>query len=362
MLTRPYFYACMFVLAMLFQSCQKDNDDDYVPVTSPVNFDINQVPYANLSEYNFFEGTISNLSPVFGVLEYEPISALFSDYAKKSRFAWMPADVNATYVADNETLNFPVGTVLIKNFFYDSSHGLSGRKIIETRLMIKKVDGWKFANYKWLEDMSDAILDPTGSFVEMDITVNGENYNFNYKIPSEPECLTCHKSQEDKPAVIGLKPQNINKTLSYTDGVTKNQLQKWVEMGYLDNSFSNNIATVVDWEDTSKNLEERVRSYLDINCAHCHSEFGHCSYRPMRFGFDDTADPENLGICVEAHEEVEDLKYIINAGDSENSILPYRLKTSDQSIKMPLLGVRLKHNEAIELIEEWINSLDPLCQ
>ncbi|WP_455168534.1 hypothetical protein [Aegicerativicinus sediminis] len=361
MLTRPYFYGCMLIIAMLFQSCQKD-DDDYVPIISPVVFDLDQVPYANLSEYNFFEGNMSDLDPVYGVLEYELVSPLFTDYANKKRFVWMPSGVKASYVSNSETLDFPVGSVLIKNFYYDSSHGLSSRKMIETRIMIMKSEGWVFANYKWLDDMSDAILDPTGSFVEMNITVNAENYNFNYKIPSEPECLTCHKSIEDKPAVIGVKPQNLNKMFSYQSSGTKNQLQEWIDMGYLENNIPSNLSTVVDWTDNSKSLDERVRSYLDINCAHCHSEFGHCSYRPMRFDYKDTTDPANLGICVEAHEDVEDLMYIIKPGDAENSILPYRLKTSDQSVKMPLLGVRLKHNEAIELIEQWINSLDPLCQ
>jgi len=343
----------------MLQSCQKD-DDDYVP-TSPVNFDIEEVPYATLSEYNFFEGTISDLKPVYGVLNYELISPLFTDYANKERFVWLPEGVKASYVADDQTLNFPIGSILIKNFYYDQGQGLSSRKMVETRLMIMKSDGWQFANYKWTEDMSDAILDLTGELVPLDLKINGEELSFNYKIPSEAECLTCHKSIDDKPAIIGVKPQNLNKSLSY-GGSSKNQLTKWVEMGYLQNNYPSSINTVVDWTDASKSLDERVRSYLDINCAHCHSEFGHCSYRPMRFGYEDTADPINLGVCVVADEDVNDLTYIIKAGDAENSILPYRLNTGNLSIKMPLLGVRLKHSEAIELINEWINSLDPLCQ
>lgn len=362
MLTRPYFYGCLLLFAILLHSCQKDDDDDYVPITSPVNFDIEQVPYVNLSEYNFFEGTISDLQPVYGVLKYELITPLFTDYANKERFVWMPEGVQANYVADDEILDFPVGTVLIKNFYYDSRQGLSSKKMIETRLMIMKPDGWQFANYKWLNDNSEAILDLTGDLVPLDLTINGEQQSFNYKIPSENECLTCHKSQDEKPEIIGVKPQNLNKTLNYGSSGSQNQLRKWIDEGYLQNSIPNTINTVVDWEDTSKSLDERVRSYLDINCAHCHSEFGHCSYRPMRFGFEDTADPSNLGVCVEAHEDVSDLTYIINAGDAENSVLTYRLKTNDLSIKMPFLGVRLKHFEAIELIEDWINSLDPLCQ
>ncbi|MFT5250903.1 MAG: hypothetical protein ACI93P_002646 [bacterium] len=66
-------------------SCSKD--DGYIGLTpepvSPVVFNIDSIPYNNLSEYNFFEGNISDLNPVYGVLPYDLNSALFSDYASK---------------------------------------------------------------------------------------------------------------------------------------------------------------------------------------------------------------------------------------------------------------------------------------
>ena len=31
---------------------------------------------------------------------------------------------------------------------------------------------------------------------------------------------------------------------------------------------------MVDWADQNANLDDRARSYLDINCGHCHIEGG----------------------------------------------------------------------------------------
>ena len=84
---------------------------------SPVYYNPAELPYEKLSDSNFFEGTMSDLEPVFGVVPYEPISTLFSDYAKKKRFLWMPNNTSASYVSDHEVLDFPEGTILIKNFY-----------------------------------------------------------------------------------------------------------------------------------------------------------------------------------------------------------------------------------------------------
>jgi hypothetical protein len=132
-----------------------------LPVT-PVTLDLSQVPYPNLSDYNFFEGAMADQLPSFGVLPYQPISTLFTDYAHKKRFVWMPEGSSATYVSDGELLNFPTGAVLIKTFYYDNVLPDLNTQILETRLLIKKEDGWLFADYIWDEAQQEAHLDVDG--------------------------------------------------------------------------------------------------------------------------------------------------------------------------------------------------------
>ncbi|HAT65007.1 MAG TPA: hypothetical protein DCS66_10445, partial [Flavobacteriaceae bacterium] len=235
---------------------------------SPVNFDINAVPYNTLSEYNFFEGDLASQEPVYGVLPYDLISPLFTDYAHKKRFVWMPYGVKAQYESDASVLNFPTGSILIKTFYYENVLPNNATQIIETRLLIKKAEGWIFADYIWNEDQTEANLDTSGNggFKEIEWVENGETKFVNYRIPSESQYFTCHKFYKSS-TPIGPKPQSLNSNYNYADG-TANQLEKWISMGYLE-SVPSNITTVVDWTDASESIEMRVRSYFDVNCANC---------------------------------------------------------------------------------------------
>ena len=73
-----------------------------------VTADLSQVPYNNLSDYHFFIGDIKNLTPSLNVIPYEPASGLFTDYALKKRFVWMPPSVKATYMTDDKVVNFTI--------------------------------------------------------------------------------------------------------------------------------------------------------------------------------------------------------------------------------------------------------------
>lgn len=357
---------------LILFSCKSDDDyiaepqtDDDQQIESPVNFDLDQVPYPVLSEYHFFEGDMADLKPVTGVLPYDLITPLFTDYAKKARFIWMPQGVQAQFLSAEQIFDFPTGTVLIKNFYYDQVAPDNLRKIIETRLMIKKPDTWIFANYVWNDQQTEATLDLNGSMVFLEWKHNGTPMSNIYRIPSEAECLMCHKHYGD-PIPIGPKPQNINSLLNYPDGV-KNQMDKWHEMGYLDNGYSLQINTVADWTDSSLDLQTRVRSYLDANCASCHSEGGHCDYRSLVFNFHLSDSDQNLGICETPQEDISDWigympSHIIKPQDIANSTLYLRANTTEEAIKMPMLGRNMIHTEFVDVLEAWINSLPSDCQ
>ena len=360
--------AC-FCVCISFISCA--SDDDYVSnpssptpepeEISPVVFNIDEIPYQTLSEYNFFDGVIKDLDPVYGVIPYELSSPLFSDYAHKKRFIWMPNDVSANYVSDGTIFNFPIGTVLIKNFYFDNVLPTNTTRIIETRLMIKKAEGWVFANYIWNETQTEAEFDLDGRDVYIQWNENNLTNSVNFRVPSGAECHTCHKTG-DVSIPIGPKPRNINLAFNYGTE-TKNQLQKWAEIGYLEDNYPSNIELLPSWDNESVSLELRARSYLDINCAHCHSEESHCAYRPVRFDFESSDNPLNLGICVEPDTEIvgAGLTHIVNPGSFDRSVLYYRLNSVEESERMPLLGRSLRHQEGVQLIKEWINSLTTQC-
>jgi uncharacterized repeat protein (TIGR03806 family) len=364
----------LVLLVSIFISCS-DDEDDYIPI-SPVTVDLTQVPYPKLSDYNFFEGDLRNLAPALNVLPYEPSSSLFSDYAHKKRFVWMPQGTKASFTSDSTVLELPVGAVLIKTFYYDNVQNttpIGSTRIIETRLMIRKTSGWIFADYVWNTEQTEAYIDMNGSNTE--ISWKDENNvikSTSYRIPNQVQCFICHKvkpaSGTTGPDIyipIGIKPQNLNFNFDY-GAETKNQLTRWVEKGYLESNFTLPTAehTVIDYNDTTRLLETRVRSYLDSNCSHCHAIDRHCDYRPMRFPFNLTAGTNGrtmMGVCVDTEDYsfAPALTKIVQPGNINRSMLYYRLNTIDESFRMPLHGRTVLHEEGIALIEQWINSLPP---
>ncbi|MFT5229072.1 MAG: putative repeat protein (TIGR03806 family) [Gammaproteobacteria bacterium] len=365
------FTLLVLVAIGLFFSCKKDAEEvnngggQITPNdTSLVTVDLDLLPYDKLSDYNLFQGDLHELQPQNDVYPYDILSHLFTDYAKKERFIWMPDTVSATYTGDGEVLSLPIGTVIIKNFYYDNVQPLGARRVIETRLLIRTELEWMFADYIWNEDQTEAFFDVVGSFTDIQfINELGNTVDVNYRIPSETECNTCHNVGEES-IPIGLKPQSLNMIYDYPTG-SMNQLDKWEQLGLLSGPrpSAGDIETVVDWRDQSQDIGLRVRSYVDINCSHCHSDGAYCDYRPMRFAFDETGNPDNLGICIPPDDQSLGINQneIVSAGFPENSMLYYRISSINEAERMPLTGRTIVHEEAKQMIEEWISALSPPC-
>ena len=110
-----------------------------------------------LSEYGFFVGKLSDLNPSPSVHSYSLNTPLFSNYAEKIRFVKIPDGSTIKY-HPTEVFEFPVGSILIKNFYYpvDFRKPEKGRKLIETRLLINQPDGWEALPYIWNDEQTDA--------------------------------------------------------------------------------------------------------------------------------------------------------------------------------------------------------------
>jgi hypothetical protein len=52
-----------------------------------------------------------------------------------------------------------------------------------------------------------------------------------------------------------------------------------------------------------------------------------------------------------------DLQYSIVPGSPEESIIIYRMRSTDPGVMMPEIGRSIVHQEGIELISEYINNL-----
>ena len=309
-----------------------------------------------LSEYGFFQD-MNNQIPSDGVLPYDLISPLFSDYADKLRFIYIPENKTATY-KPNKVFDFPNGTALIKTFAYLNKHKNSNisKQLLETRLLIKKNDKWVNVSYIWNGDQSEAFLSIAGkTILTKFVNEYGELIDVRYRVPNINQCKECHTSNK-KITPIGPKARNLNKSFNYFEN-SENQLMKWHQMEWIEDNV--NIKSMVDWRDESKELNDRARSYLDINCAHCHIDGGSADTSGLVLDYLESK-KINLGIYkkpVATGRASNNMSYSIVPGKPDESILLYRMQSLDPGIMMPESGRFLEHAEAVELINKWIKNL-----
>ncbi len=117
----------------------------------------NPIP-KNLSAWHLFKSTAPHLQPNQRVIPYDLNTPLFSDYASKYRFVWMPPGTSATYSAD-KVFEFPVGTILAKSFAFPTEDNPDKERLIETRLLVHTKKGWIGLPYIWNESQTEAHLD-----------------------------------------------------------------------------------------------------------------------------------------------------------------------------------------------------------
>jgi len=317
-------------------------------------------PLMKLSEYGFFKGSIDSQDPADGVVPYHLNTPLFTDYAEKLRFVKIPAGSKAKY-NDTAVFDFPVGTVLIKTFYYpnDFREPAKGRMLIETRLLIHEVNGWKTLPYIWNAEQSDAVLDVAGETARVNyIDEKGRKQSRNYIIPNMNQCKGCHnKSEMVRP--IGPTAWQLNGEQNY-GAAKENQLSHWSTSGMLEGYTGKDIPKGVVWNDpNSGSLEERARLWLDINCAHCHRGDGPASSSGLQLGWLEK-DPLKIGIDktpVAAGRGSGGLKFDIVPGRPEESIIVFRMKSTDPGIMMPELGRTIAQPEAVALVTEWIKEM-----
>ena len=351
----------------------------------PVSFIADGRP-EHLSDWHVLEVSGGRLAPNAGVLPYDLITPLFSDYAHKLRTVWMPAGVSANYSAD-KAFEFPVGTILSKTFYYPRAAGgdqavlktydaepgapaagldLSRVHLVETRLLVRRADGWTVLPYVWNAEQSEATLQRTGDEKTLELVdAQGRGQKFTYVVPNENQCASCHvtnlKSGQFTP--LGPKARNLNRTLAYADG-SDNQLARWVRAGFLTGVPAGELPRAADWRDAGAPIADRARSYLDVNCAHCHQSSATASNTSLRLDALGPAD-WSLGICkpsVAAGKGTGDRIYDIEPGRPDDSILPFRLASTEGGVMMPELGRSTVHQEGVQLIRDWIAAMPGHCK
>lgn len=372
-LTRGAFVALVFVALLGLTSCAGDGSGGFDD-SQPPRVSLTGPTPERLSEYNLlaYDGD-GQFRYNTRVVQYDLNTPLFSDYALKDRAIYVPEGSTATYT-DAGVFDFPVGTVLIKSFSVaaDLRTPAENRMLVETRLLIRFDDGWRAFPYIWNEAQTDAIFSPAGEVRPVSfIDAEGETQTANYLIPQRNQCRSCHERQVDGETLIvpiGPKARNLNRDYDYGVGVgVTNQLTRLEDAGLL--SGLPDIADIDAAYDFasierdgvaglgSEELNEAARSYLDVNCAHCHNPNGVQGVTSQLFLNYENEDEFRLGYCKRpgsAGAGAGGLTFDILPGNPDESILIFRVETEEAGAMMPLLGRSLQHRRGSELLRAWV--------
>ncbi|HZE95434.1 MAG TPA: PQQ-dependent sugar dehydrogenase [Planctomycetota bacterium] len=286
-----------------------------------------------LSATGLFSDTAAQ-APSTGVLPYMVRASTWTDGATAERWLGLPGSAMIQLVDKNR--DWPRESVWPKDSVAAKTLTLSGRKI-ETQIL--HFDGllWNGYSYVWNEAQTDATLAPAdGAILDLG---GGRKWN----VLGRAACMGCHTPWQGT-------------VLSMTSAQLP-EFDRIIELGLL----GKNVPRQKPWTDPydeSAPLDDRARSYLAVNCGHCH-----------RFGGGGAAKIDLRQEIPIAEMKVAGLRpglgafdltdpYLVCGGDPSRSVLLFRISKLGQG-RMPHIGSDAVDERGVRLIRRWIESLPP---
>lgn len=333
-----------------------------------------------LSDTGLFTST-KDYTPQPGLIPYSVNSPLWSDHAEKDRFIALPGksqiefDV-VTYPQPAPGAppgwRFPDNTVLVKTFSLEMETGNpESRRRLETRILHhKKMPGiddeygaqfWRGYTYIWNDEQTDAFLaDAKGvdqTFTIKDANAEGGQREQAWHFPSRDECTLCHTMSAKY--VLGVNTLQMNRDHDYGDGKPVNQLTQLQQLGIFatpPKETPDKLPRLVDYRDKSASIDDRARSYLHSNCAHCHRKWGGGNADFQLLSPLPLADTGTVNVKPgQGKFKLNDPRNII-PGDPSRSMVYHRMTLKGLG-RMPHIASKVVHEEAVQLIGEWIKQL-----
>ncbi|MCS6771743.1 MAG: PQQ-dependent sugar dehydrogenase [Kiritimatiellae bacterium] len=313
---------------------------------------------AQLSAAGIFSNLVT-LSTHPGILPYDVNVPFWADGASKKRWFSIPSTNLHMVFHPEQSWTFPTGTVWIKHFEIETTAGVpSSVRRLETRVLVKTdaPDGGYGLTYRWGESGTEAFLVPEHGLEEPIHIVEGGTVRTQiWQYPSRLECLACHNSAAG--FAVGFQTPQLHRDFAYGPTDVTNQIRRLAALGY----FQTNVVSVtllralVPPTNQSVSLEQRARSYLAANCAHCHLPGG-----PVPSGFDTRIfTPLSATHMIEgslANNFGNTNNRVIRRGAPAQSMIHTRMAIRGPG-QMPPVGSTIVDTQGVALIAAWIGSL-----
>lgn len=306
-----------------------------------------------LSETGLFE-SVADQQPAAGVVPYSINATMWQDGATSRRWIALPG--TARVQATDGKWSFPEGAVLVKTL---SLTAPDGREVnVETQLLHFNGSTWNGYSYRWDESQQDAELVPAeGDQAQWTVlrSPGGEMDAVSWQYASRADCLRCHNPWSGPP--LAFDAMHLNRDVA-GQGQSFNQL-KWLDAVAVTGEAARRIdrPALVDPHDASRDITQRARSYLHVNCAHCHRMNAGGSV-PSQMPFDLPLDQTQMVAAppTQGDLSIEEAR-VIAPGDPRRSVLLHRIAKTGQG-RMPRLGSEQVDRAGLALLYRWVEQMD----
>ncbi|MBM3847416.1 MAG: hypothetical protein FJ405_14185, partial [Verrucomicrobia bacterium] len=301
-----------------------------------------------LRESGIFQDLLS-LQPSPGLIPYSLNNPFWSDHAIKSRWFGLQGATDTMTFSKQGNWQFPTGAVWIKHFEMEMTNGVpSSKRRLETRFLLRNLDGVYGGTYRWDESQQNAFLVPEGGLDET-LHIQGEFQvrTQKWRYPSRAECNACHTPAGGY--ALGFNSSQLNRDHNYGSGVHENQIEALKKAGYFSDPGPDDLSVLqplAAHSNTNYPIAYRARSYIDANCSQCHQEGSMATLDVFWDGKFET--PTESSRLLE--------RYMV-PGNPLESLLFQRITDLDRL--MPPVGSSVLNTNGIELLREWIASYPP---
>jgi putative heme-binding domain-containing protein len=311
-----------------------------------------------------------------GVVPFSVNAEQWADFATAERFLGLPDTATAKMYDSavsipggffSGTVFFPKDGVVARTLSIETERGRpESRRRLETQLMHYDGTIWHGYSYAWNDEQTDAVLVPSAGsdrpLTVIDAKAPGGKRQQTWHYPSRAECMTCHNPWAGQTLAFTL-PQ-LDRDRGY-GGVRDNQVRALQHAGLIellhnpddeDGDHFHMPRRLTDPHDAKALLDDRARSYLHVNCAHCH-RFGAGGSVDLELKYDTPL--ERMKVLevrpVQGTFEMPNAQ-ILAPGDPYRSVLYYRMAKLGRG-RMPHVGSEVVDERGTHLIHDWIRHL-----
>jgi len=328
-----------------------------------------------LSETGLFDSVAEHqVAP--GVIPFSINAEAWADYALAERFVAVPSlepikvHARPQQVPGSQfsrTMEFPADTVLMKTLALEMTQGeAASRRKIETQLLHYDGRDWRGYTYRWNDEQTDAdLVRSDGDARTLQITdreAPGGRRLQSWRFASRAECARCHNPWAEHALAFNIHQLNRDHD---DELATDNQIAALRHIGLLQDVGQGaefvpkppeELPRLVNPHLKSADLERRARSYLHVNCAHCH-RFGGGGSAYVHLPFDvPIAEMKAVGQRpAQGTFGIPDA-HLIAPGDPYHSVLYFRMAKAGPG-HMPQIGSSIVDRRGLSLLRDWIRDL-----